>query len=139
MPDALLVAAQHVNESFLAPASTGLFDQVQNRIRTQSLPTYGPTALVQAHEGYSAPNLPGKLPGLARSVPNGTRDQQFRQEINWLAANKHRYAGRWIALEGDHLLAVGATSREVFAQLRDCDSPPLVIRIEENDLSFAGW
>src|SRR5437867_1749118 len=37
-----------------------------------------------------------------------------QEELRWLLDNRHRYAGRWVALRGDTLLAAGATSHEVF-------------------------
>lgn len=67
------------------------------------------------------------------------RDRESRQEVAWLSQNRHRFSGRWIALEGDQLLAVGDTSRQVFLQVADRPHPPLVIRIEDQDLPFAGW
>jgi len=41
-----------------------------------------------------------------------TRQQK---EAKWLAENRARYAGLWIALDGDKLLAVSRSSKEVFA------------------------
>ena len=65
--------------------------------------------------------------------------RQFDRETTWLAANRHKYSGQWIALNGDRLLAVGASAREVFSEVADYDPPPLVIRIVEQELPFAGW
>jgi len=59
--------------------------------------------------------------------------------MKWLAENGHRFRGRWIALEGDRLLADGTTSREVFSKVAERSQPPLVIRIDEEELPFAGW
>jgi len=66
-------------------------------------------------------------------------DRQARQEMRWLAEHRHEYSGRWIALRGEHLLAVGATAKEVFSKVIGQDTLPLVIRVEEEELPFAGW
>lgn len=60
-------------------------------------------------------------------------------EFQWLASNREDYAGQWVALEGDRLLASGASAREVFSRVRHLAHPPLVVRIEEENLPFAGW
>jgi len=76
---------------------------------------------------------------LAKWQQRAQKERQLHQEMQWLAENRHRYSGRWIALEGGRLLAVGDTSREVFSKVANCTEPPLVIRIEEEELPFAGW
>jgi len=59
-------------------------------------------------------------------------------ETAWLAANRDRYAGLWIALQGEELLAVAPTAREVFAAVAGRDVTPLVMQIE-SAAPFAGW
>jgi hypothetical protein len=79
---------------------------------------------------------------LKRLPDSKTRAQQFAKyakESNWLVKNGHRYAGRWIALDGDQLLADGATAKEVFAIVENLPTPPLVVQVAEDDLPFAGW
>ena len=69
------------------------------------------------------------------------RDRDWSQrnpEMRWLAENRHRYVGQWVALEGSCLLASGATARDVFARVSDRPSP-LVVRVDEDDLPFGGW
>jgi hypothetical protein len=126
--------------------------------RFQSSQSYDARGFIQLGEGQVAtielnrpPNEPlitveshflraqNVLRHFARYEKRVDRDKKFSEEMNWLAANKRRFAGRWIALEGEHLLAVGNTSREVFSQLSANAAPPLVIRIDEEDLPFAGW
>ncbi len=67
------------------------------------------------------------------------KDGQFAREMKLIAENRHKFSGRWIALEGDCLLAAGLTSREVFSKVANRPQPPLVIEIEDEDLPFAGW
>jgi len=61
-------------------------------------------------------------------------------EFEWLALNRQRYAGRWVALDGDELLAVGDSAREVYAAIANHERTPLVTRVEpEDEVYFAGW
>jgi hypothetical protein len=144
MADALLVADQHVNEGFLAPGSSKSRPLEAEWIYSgQTLLGYGfyqrrdsreirsvHDHLAEAHQA---------LERLAQVEQRARRDRQFRQEMNWIAQNRRRFAGRWIALEGERLLASGATSREVFAEVEGREPPPLVIQIEDEGMPFAGW
>ena len=67
-------------------------------------------------------------------------DRISQLESRWLSRNRREFAGHWIALEGDELLAHGLTAREVFQAVSGRPNPPLVIRLEDADeLPFAGW
>jgi hypothetical protein len=79
------------------------------------------------------------LESLARARQRTLRQRQFDQEMIWLAENRQKYAGQWVALDGDVLLASGKTSREVFAAVADYTPTPLVVRIENDQRPFAGW
>lgn len=79
------------------------------------------------------------LESLASSEQRTRCMRRHVEEMRWLAGNRHRYAGCWIALDGDQLLAVGATSKEVFLAVGGQTPPPLVIRVEALELPFAGW
>jgi hypothetical protein len=76
---------------------------------------------------------------LARLRQRAEGGRQFREESTWLADNSRTFSGRWIALEGRQLLAVGATSKEVFSKVANRAKPPLVIHVADEDLPFAGW
>jgi hypothetical protein len=60
-------------------------------------------------------------------------------ESRWLDLNRAAYANRWIALDGDQLLAVADTAKEVFGQVTNHRPAPLVIRVTVDELPFAGW
>jgi len=65
---------------------------------------------------------------------------ETRQEMEWLRDHGREYAGRWIAVKGDRLLAVGASASEVYAQIRQRADAPMVAKVGQNDdLPFAGW
>lgn len=61
-------------------------------------------------------------------------------ELSWLKTHREQFAGRWVALEGDALLAVGDSAREVYAAIARHEGAPLVTRVEpEEQHPFAGW
>jgi Family of unknown function (DUF5678) len=61
-------------------------------------------------------------------------------EFRWLAVNRQRYAGRWVALDGDRLLAVADSAQEVYAAITNHRGIPLVTCVEpEGETYFAGW
>ncbi len=64
----------------------------------------------------------------------------FSSELQWLDQHRDEYAGRWVALKGDGLIAHGATAKEVYAAANAAGVElPLVTRVEDpNALPFAG-
>src|SRR3954466_2233292 len=62
-------------------------------------------------------------------------------EQRWLAEHGREYAGQWVALDGDRLLAHGENARAVYAAVRDSGvSLPLVVRVNPPDqLPSGGW
>lgn len=62
------------------------------------------------------------------------------RELAWLSRNRQLYVNRWIALDGDTLLAVGNSAREVYAATAGHPGIPLVIQVEPAEgANFAGW
>ncbi|MFZ0963363.1 MAG: DUF5678 domain-containing protein [Terriglobia bacterium] len=67
-------------------------------------------------------------------------DERQMSEISWLETHREQYRGRWVALEGNALLAVGDSAREVYTAIARHEGAPLVTRVEpEDQLPFAGW
>jgi hypothetical protein len=62
-------------------------------------------------------------------------------ERRWLAEHGHEYAGQWVALDGDRLLAHGERASEVYAAVRESGVQlPLVVRVDPTDrLPSGGW
>lgn len=59
---------------------------------------------------------------------------KWELERRWLEDNRQVYAGRWVALDGDQLLAAGSNAREVYAALKAAGiSGSLVTRVEHPD------
>jgi antitoxin (DNA-binding transcriptional repressor) of toxin-antitoxin stability system len=73
----------------------------------------------------------------ASAAPEGARNgaERDRLELQWLALNRQRYSGRWVALEGDELLAVGDSAREVYAAVASHEGVPLVTHVEPASLA----
>jgi hypothetical protein len=63
------------------------------------------------------------------------------RELRWLAKHRQRYAGQWVALNGDRLLSHGTNAREVLRAARQSKAKlTLVAHVEPADaLPFAGW
>jgi squalene cyclase len=76
-----------------------------------------------------------------RAVGDAAKEvERQMSELSWLETHREQFAGRWVALEGNALLAVGDSAREVYAAIARHEGAPLVTRIEpEEQLPFAGW
>lgn len=55
------------------------------------------------------------LPPRERRVDPIIPQADFSLSAKWLAEHKTEYAGQWVALEGDRLIAHGADAKEVYA------------------------
>ena len=67
---------------------------------------------------------------------------RFEMELRWMADHQEEYAGKWVALDGDTLLAAGSSAREVYEAVDRLNgvSIPLVVQIQPKDsLPFGGW
>jgi hypothetical protein len=60
------------------------------------------------------------------------RDVDRNREYEWLRAHGHQYRGRWVALDGDRMIASAPTLRELQEQLRAMalPNPPLLHRVD---------
>jgi len=57
-----------------------------------------------------------------------------RIEMEWLRNHGHEYAGEWVALDGNRLLAHGRVAKQVFAEARQSGVPrPLFAHLEPTD------
>ncbi len=76
-------------------------------------------------------SLDSKAPPI---IPPEEFARKWELERKWLEENGQEYAGRWVALDGDHLLATGSSAREVYATLKTAGiSGSLVMRVEHPD------
>ena len=67
-------------------------------------------------------------------IPPEEFSAKWELERKWLEENGQKYAGAWVALDGDWLLAKGSSAREVYAALKATGiSGSLVTRVEHPD------
>jgi hypothetical protein len=68
-------------------------------------------------------------------------DPYCLRETEWLRQHRHEYAGQYVALDGDKLVASGPDGRTVIRQAREAGvKAPYIACIEAADeLPFGGW
>ena len=63
-----------------------------------------------------------------------------RREVQWLAAHAREYAGQWVALDGDRLIAHGPHHHEVWAAAEASGVYlPLVTFVDNPDKVYVGF
>ena len=67
-------------------------------------------------------------------MPDRTRKHE------WVKTHKQEYAGQWVALDGDRLVAASPVQQEVLEAVRTRGpNPPLILRIASpDDLPYVG-
>jgi hypothetical protein len=79
------------------------------------------------------PAQPDWIP-IAPKVIGRTAPRDRSREYAWLAHHRDEYAGEWVALDGDRLLAHGIGFEDVSRAMDGAGVPDaLVILVEEND------
>jgi Family of unknown function (DUF5678) len=89
----------------------------------------------------SLPPLDVIPPIKMKRVPPLFPDKDMSGEKQWIAENSARYAGQWVALEGNHLIKAGSSAKEVHdAALELGFTLPLLLLVESPDAPlFAGF
>ncbi len=65
-----------------------------------------------------------------RARPRQITDMDRTQEFEWIRANRDAYRGRWIAIQGNELVADAPSFAELQSRIKDLKSVPLVHRID---------
>ena len=61
-------------------------------------------------------------------------------EMRWLREHGSEYSGRWVALDGDRLVAVGEHARDVYAEAHaEGIKTPFVTLVESDEPFIGGW
>ncbi len=70
-----------------------------------------------------------------------TQSDIFRsREMEWIKQYHSKYAGQWVALDGDRLICHGPDGRKVYTEARKQVAVPFVVHLEDKDvLPFGGW
>lgn len=78
------------------------------------------------------PPLDKRVP--CEPMPDDTRERQ------WVKDHKHEYAGQWVALDGDRLIAASPNRMEISAAVKaDGAKLPLIVRVPSpDDLPYIG-
>ena len=80
----------------------------------------------QAEPAEAKPPLDKRVPG------KPMKDRTL--ELKWIEEHKHEYAGQWVALEGDRLIAASPIRAEISAAVKaDGAKLPLIHRIASPD------
>lgn len=81
-------------------------------------------------------------PGDNGMTPNAVElhSQRREQHLAWLKAHRHEYSGRYVALDGDQLMATGRNIKEAAERAKDngCDTPFLVYVLSNDVLADGG-
>ena len=75
-------------------------------------------------------------------IPSSAPDDENRKsQLEWLKANREKYAGKYVALVGDRLVGEGDTIREAREKAKEngFQNPFLTIIYSETDVPFGGW
>jgi antitoxin (DNA-binding transcriptional repressor) of toxin-antitoxin stability system len=119
----------HISDAQAASDFASLLDRVRAGDEVVIEHDAHPVAVLRA-----APPAPAAV----QDAVNGA--ERERTEFRWLALNRERYGGRWVALDGDTLLVVGESAQEVYAAIANHRKTSLVTRVEpEDELPFGGW
>lgn len=88
--------------------------------------------LIEEQQVEEQPAKPIKPP-LDKRVPAQPIVDRTR-EWQWIEDHKLEYAGQWVALEGDRLVAASLVQQEVFDMLKTADAKrPLIHRMSSPD------
>ena|SRR5215471_20160819 len=79
---------------------------------------------------------------LQRNAEKSAPAHDRASELNWIDENRAAYADKWVALDGDRLVAAGVDALEVFAVAKQegIETPFVVHLLPDDPLPFVpGW
>lgn len=85
--------------------------------------------------------LAEKLESKNESISTAASDEERQSQIEWLKLNREKYAGKYVALQGNELVGEGKTLREAHEKAKEkgFQNPFLTFVYSENDVPFGGW
>ena len=104
----------------------------------EQLPSTERARLNQLIKEKESEPVKAKLPRDKR-VPSQPMPDRTK-EMDWVERHKHEYAGQWVALDGDRLVAASANRMDISAAIKaDGANLPLILRIPSpDDLPYIG-
>ena len=104
----------------------------------EQLPPNERTRLDQMLAEQASAPVPGKPPRDKRVPSKPMPDDTLERQ--WVAEHKNEYAGQWVALDGDRLVAASFIQQEVWDAVDSTSpNPPLVLRVPSpEDLPYIG-
>lgn len=79
----------------------------------------------------------------AKEIPSHflVSDEERQNQVDWLKQNREKYAGKYVALQGNELVGEGKTLREAReqAKAKGFQNPFATFVYSENDVPFGGW
>jgi hypothetical protein len=89
---------------------------------------------------HDASPSPSNGNGLTHKTSATMPDSQRRREMQWIKEHRQEYAGQYVALDGDRLVAHGFDGKQVITEARKTCPDALFHRFEALDeLPFGGW
>jgi hypothetical protein len=79
---------------------------------------------------------------VSRQQPPGTVSERAAASMRWIDEHRAEYAGQWVAMDGDRLVAHGTDARDVAERARQLGvSAPFLHRVdaEEPAAFWGGW
>jgi hypothetical protein len=69
-----------------------------------------------------------------------THGNRSAKSLRWLHENREKYAGQWVALDGDRLIANGSTAKEVYskAKAESVEIPFVELVTDREPMPFTG-
>ena len=79
-------------------------------------------------------------PESSQLTDNQATDERMRLTKKWLAENRRKYLGEWVALDGDRLISHDKDGRKVIAEAKASGIKHLFLdRMTDDKLPFGGW
>jgi hypothetical protein len=125
---------------------TGTMDNIVPTLDTvlqliRQLPRPEIARLREILSASSHDSLPVEIRQLDKRVDPIIPNADFSLSVKWLAEHSAEYAGQWVALDEDRLIAHGPDAKEVYAAAQASGVKfPLVTQAEDPEgLPFAGF
>jgi hypothetical protein len=83
-----------------------------------------------------------QVKALLDTLPSSTQQAEYRtreREAAWVDEHRDEYMGRWVAVEGDTMVAHGDDARAVYKAAREAGIDiPYVVHVKQREEAFMG-